>query len=104
MNNENCIGIYLNLKDARKKSNLTQNGMAKKLGVSLNTLFNYENGITQPPAEIIQKYHQITGLSYDFLLDGLDVNDLELYRLLRRLPPCIRNDLLTLLRDIFKVK
>lgn len=41
----------LELKEARKKSGLTQEELALKLGISLKTLSNYENGKPIPKSK-----------------------------------------------------
>lgn len=41
----------LNIKEIRKELNLTQSEFAKKLGVSRQTVVNYENGLTIPESK-----------------------------------------------------
>ncbi|MBP2100370.1 helix-turn-helix domain-containing protein [Enterococcus rivorum] len=43
------------LKQLRTQKNLTQDELAEKLGVSGQTIYKYENGITFPPPEKIEK-------------------------------------------------
>lgn len=46
------------LKQLRTQKNLTQDELAEKLGVSGQTIYKYENGITFPPPEKIEKILQ----------------------------------------------
>lgn len=46
------------LKQLRIKRNLTQDELGKNLGVSGQTIYKYENGITFPPPEKIEKILQ----------------------------------------------
>jgi len=46
------------LKQLRIKRNLTQDELGTKLGVSGQTIYKYENGITFPPPEKIEKILQ----------------------------------------------
>lgn len=46
------------LKQLRTQKNLTQDELGEKLGVSGQTIYKYENGITFPPPEKIEKIFQ----------------------------------------------
>lgn len=46
------------LKQLRTQKNLTQDELGEKLGVSGQTIYKYENGITFPPPEKIEKILQ----------------------------------------------
>ena len=61
------------IKELRKKNNLTQKEMAKKLGVSLSSLQKYEYGDFYPSAEVIRKIVDFFKIT---LNDFLDVNDI----------------------------
>lgn len=61
------------IKELRKKNNLTQKEMAKKLGVSLSSLQKYEYGDFYPSAEVIRKIIDFFKIT---LNDFLDVNDI----------------------------
>ena len=56
----------------RELKKLTQKELAKILGVSENTIANYENGITKVPTHIIRNCHHIFQLPYDFFIDGIE--------------------------------
>lgn len=51
------------LKSFRINANMTQRNMAMKLGLSYSTYSNYENGYSEPPIEIIQKFCFIIGIN-----------------------------------------
>lgn len=57
----------ITLKAARANLNLTQTEAAKRLGVSKDTLSNWENGRTSPNVEKFRLIEQIYGVSYDEL-------------------------------------
>ena len=42
---------------------ITQKEMARKLGLSYSAYSNYENGYSEPPIEIIQKFCSIIGIT-----------------------------------------
>lgn len=58
----------MNLKNLRMQNNLSQQQLAKTLGIKQNTLSNYENGITQPDLNLIIKISDFFGCSIDYLL------------------------------------
>lgn len=41
------------IKEARLASNMTQDELAKKIGVSKNAISNYENGVSTPKVELL---------------------------------------------------
>lgn len=55
----------ITLKAARVNLNLTQTEAAKQLGVSKDTLSNWENGRTSPNVEKFKLIEQVYGVSYD---------------------------------------
>jgi transcriptional regulator with XRE-family HTH domain len=60
----------------RKEKKLTQEGLAKKIGVSRPTIVNYENGRRKPDYEILQRIADVLEVSTDMLL-GRDFNEEE---------------------------
>lgn len=58
----------ITLKVARANKNLTQIEAAKLIGVTVDTLSNYERGKSYPDVPIIQKMEQVYGLSYSDLI------------------------------------
>ena len=49
---------------------LEQKDMAELLGVSRNTIGNWERGITDPPLSAVMKWAQFTGRSMDWISFG----------------------------------
>lgn len=60
-----------NLKNIRKKNNLTQDELAEKLSVTRQAVSNWENGKTEPDIETLTKIAQIFDISIDELVDGI---------------------------------
>ena len=60
-----------NLKNIRKKNNITQDELAEKLSVTRQAVSNWENGKTEPDIETLTKIAQIFNISIDELVDGI---------------------------------
>lgn len=58
----------ITLKAARVNMNLTQVEAAKKIGVTVDTLSNYERSKSYPDVPIIKKIEEVYGVSYDDLI------------------------------------
>lgn len=58
----------ITLKSARVNKNLTQAEAAKLIGVTVDTLSNYERGKSYPDVPIIKKMEQVYGLPYSDLI------------------------------------
>jgi putative transcriptional regulator len=59
--------IKISLKTAREMKGLTQSEAAKQIGISEDSLSNYERGKTYPNVPVIRKIEKVYGLSYDQL-------------------------------------
>ncbi len=59
-----------NIRSYRKKSNMSQDELAEKLGVSRQSVSLWENGQTQPTVDNIIAMTKIFNISFDMLLDG----------------------------------
>ncbi len=57
------------LKTARKNKGYSQRAMANELELSFSTYSNYENGYTEPPMEVVQKFCDITKISVSDLFE-----------------------------------
>lgn len=57
-----------NLRTIRQLNNFTTKQIAEKIGVSLRTYQNYENGSTEMPFALIIKLANFFGCSVDYLL------------------------------------
>lgn len=59
------LHIDKRLKSFRIGADMSQKEMAAKLELSVPTYSNYENGYSEPPMEIIQKFCSIIGINED---------------------------------------
>lgn len=57
----------ITLKAARVNAGLTQAEAAKKIGVSVSTLKNWEKGVTFPKQPHILKICEVYGIQYDHI-------------------------------------
>lgn len=57
------------LKELRKGKNLTQEEIGEICQVAKQTISNWENNITQPPFEIVNKLAKYFGVSVEYLLN-----------------------------------
>ena len=60
--------MAITLKSARVNKGLTQVKAAKLIGITPDTLSNYERGKLYPDVPIIQKMEQVYGVSYSELI------------------------------------
>lgn len=60
--------IKFTLKTAREICGLTQEAAAQKIGVSTDTLGNYERGKTYPDIPILKRIEKTYGVSYDQII------------------------------------
>lgn len=56
------------IKEARKMAQMTQKDLAKRLGISVSTLSEYESGKYDPRSDVLCEIANICGVSVDFLL------------------------------------
>lgn len=61
-------GMRLSLKTAREIKGLKQSEAAKLIGISTDTLGNYERGKSYPDIPILRKIEETYGVSYDKLI------------------------------------
>ena len=60
--------MSITLKAARVNNNLTQSEAAKKIGITVDTLSNYERGKSYPDVPIIQQIEKVSGVSYSDII------------------------------------
>lgn len=58
----------ITLKGARANKGLTQAQAAKEIGVTVDTLSNYERGKSFPDVPVIQRIEQVYGVPYNELI------------------------------------
>jgi transcriptional regulator with XRE-family HTH domain len=63
-----CIGIRI--KDARERARLRQEDLAATLGVSFNTIRNYEKSRTMPPVGKLSEIADVLDVDLLWLIDG----------------------------------
>ena len=61
-------GMKLSLKTAREIKGLKQSEAAKLIGVSTDTLGNYERGKSYPDIPVLRKIEELYGVPYDRLI------------------------------------
>ena len=59
----------MKLRELRTKSGLTQNEIAKRLGVSGQTILNWENGIYEPKINQLIQLANLFEVSVDYLIE-----------------------------------
>lgn len=60
--------MKMTLKTAREINGFSQSAAAKQLGISQDTLSNYEKGKSYPNIPILKKIEKIYGVSYNQLI------------------------------------
>lgn len=60
--------MAITLKSARVNKGLTQAQAAELIGITTDTLSNYERGKSYPDVPIIQKIEKVYGVSYSDLI------------------------------------
>lgn len=93
-----------NLKDVRKKLNLTQGELAEKIGIHANHISRYERGEASPSADVLKQFSEALDVSADVLLFGdkkdylmNSIQDSELIKLVKRIEILSENE-----KDILK--
>ena len=62
------VEMGANMLAARKFRNITREDAAKRFGVSVQSMYNYEHGKTSPSAETVKAMVVLYGCSSDYLL------------------------------------
>lgn len=60
--------MKVTLKAARVNKGLTQNEAAKRIGITVDTLANYEKGKTYPDVPVLKRIEAVYGVSYNHLI------------------------------------
>ena len=58
----------MTLEAARRNVKLTQKEAAERLGISNGTLCNWENGVSFPNVQQVEKICELYGLTYDDII------------------------------------
>lgn len=68
------MGFGARLQKARKDKNISQEELAKQLGIARSSVANYETDRNFPTADILDKISKILDCSTDYLLGISDTN------------------------------
>lgn len=60
--------MRVSLKQARELTGLKQSEAAEKIGISTDTLGNYERGKSYPDIPVLRKIEEVYGIPYDRLI------------------------------------
>lgn len=60
--------MKVTLKVARELNKMTQEAAAKEIGISTDTLGNYERGKSYPDIPILRKIEKVYGVPYDRII------------------------------------
>lgn len=60
--------MRMTLKTARELAGMTQSVAAQKIGVTEDTLGNYERGKTYPDIPVLRKIEEVYGVNYNQLI------------------------------------
>ena len=72
---DNNISIGINLKKYREKANLTQNELAKLIGVQCQTVWRWEHEEREPSLDLLKKLANALNVTEDELLNGNEKNN-----------------------------
>ena len=61
--------MKMKLKELRKQANMTQSQLSEKLGVTGQTVLNWENGVYEPKIEQLIKLADLFNVTIDYLVD-----------------------------------
>lgn len=62
------VSMRMTLKTARELCGMTQKDAAKRIGITEDTLGNYERGKTYPDIPVLRKIEKVYGVSYNQLI------------------------------------
>ena len=97
----------MNIKQARKARNWTQDQLAQTIGTTQQTINRWESGQTEPKVSDLRKISNALGITLSFLLgldeigesESLSTDEKKLIEYFRQLPPSGKHAVLTGLKD-----
>lgn len=93
----------MRLRELRTKSGLTQNELANKLGVSGQTILNWENGIYEPKINQLIQLADLFGVSIDYLVERkTDINKID--DVCKELEKITKEELIVFVKNALKNK
>jgi transcriptional regulator with XRE-family HTH domain len=68
-------GIAERLKEIRREARMTQKEMAVIIGLTSGSVGALENAYYTPNFDVLRAIHNKLGVSYDYIIDGIELND-----------------------------
>lgn len=94
--------FVMRLRELRIKGGFTQSEVAKKLGVSSQTILNWENGIYEPKISQLIKLADLFNVSVDYLIER--ENNKNTYDLYYELEKISKEDIVEFFKEKLKNK
>ena len=91
----------MRLRELRSKSGLTQNEIATKLGVSGQTILNWENGIYEPKISQLIQLADLFDVSVDYLIER-KANDKSIDTICKELERISKDDIISFIKAELK--
>ena len=88
----------MRLRELRNKSGLTQNEIATKLGVSGQTILNWENKIYEPKISQLIELADLFGVSVDYLVERKSMPN-RIEDLCKELEKISKEELITFIKN-----
>lgn len=88
----------MRLRELRNKSGLTQNEIATKLGVSGQTILNWENGIYEPKINQLIQLADLFNVSVDYLIERKN-NELTVENICKELEKISKEKIIDFIRE-----
>ena len=91
----------MRIRELRNKSGLTQNEIASKLGVSGQTILNWENGIYEPKINQLIQLADLFNVSVDYLIERKN-SDRDVDDICRELEKISKEDIIRFIKEELK--
>ena len=91
----------MRLRELRNKSGLTQNEIANKLGVSGQTILNWENGIYEPKINQLIQLADLFNVTVDYLIERKN-NDKKADDICRELERIPKENIINFIKEEIK--
>ena len=88
----------MRLRELRNESGLTQNEIAAKLGVSGQTILNWENGIYEPKINQLIKLADLFNVTVDYLIERPN-NEKEIENIIKSLERIPKEDIISFIKE-----
>ena len=88
----------MRLRELRNESGLTQNEIAAKLGVSGQTILNWENGIYEPKINQLIQLADLFNVTVDYLIERPN-NEKEIENIIKSLERIPKEDIISFIKE-----